>query len=41
LFAIDSRKAGEVYVMLEIIVGIIGVVLIIYLLVTILRPELF
>jgi len=31
----------EVLVMLEIIVGIIGVVLIVYLLTSIIRPELF
>jgi len=31
----------EVLVMLEIIVGLIGVVLIIYLLVSVIRPELF
>ncbi|MRR16890.1 MAG: potassium-transporting ATPase subunit F [Deltaproteobacteria bacterium] len=31
----------EVYIVLEIVVGLIGVVLIVYLLVTILRPELF
>jgi len=31
----------EVLVMLDIIVGLIGVVLIIYLLVTVIRPELF
>lgn len=32
---------AEVLVMLEILVGLIGVVLIIYLLVSVIRPELF
>jgi F subunit of K+-transporting ATPase (Potass_KdpF) len=35
------RGLPEVIAMLEIIVGLIGVALIIYLLVTVIRPELF
>jgi hypothetical protein len=36
-----GQSLWEVFVMLDIIVGLIGVVLIIYLLATIIRPELF
>jgi hypothetical protein len=35
------QSLREVLAMLDIIVGLIGVVLIIYLLVTVIRPELF
>ena len=41
IFRIFYRGLWEVLTMLDIIVGLIGVVLIIYLLATVIRPELF